>query len=53
MVSPFMNNSMLRNPANKNAGKLVTLSEFLEFAKAKAVMGILINIEVCSKEFKT
>ncbi|KAK7388347.1 hypothetical protein VNO78_23162 [Psophocarpus tetragonolobus] len=34
----------LRNPANKNKGKLVTLSEFLELAKAKAVPGILVNI---------
>lgn len=48
MASPFMNNSMLRNPANKNAGKLLTLAEFLEFAKAKVVIGILINIEVYS-----
>ncbi|KAL5547425.1 hypothetical protein UlMin_002656 [Ulmus minor] len=45
MVSPFGNNSLLRNPANKNAGKLFTLAEFLEFAKAKAVSGILINIK--------
>ncbi|XP_045787429.1 glycerophosphodiester phosphodiesterase GDPDL7-like [Trifolium pratense] len=34
-----------RNPADKNSGKFVTLSEFLELAKAKAVTGILINIE--------
>jgi len=37
-----------RNPANKNSGKFVLLSEFLELAKAKAVTGILINIEVIS-----
>ncbi|GMY35654.1 glycerophosphodiester phosphodiesterase GDPDL7-like [Fagus crenata] len=30
---------LLRNPAYTNAGNLVTLSEFLEFAKAKAVSG--------------
>ncbi|PQM42045.1 glycerophosphodiester phosphodiesterase GDPDL7 [Prunus yedoensis var. nudiflora] len=34
-----------RNPANKDVGKLVTLSDFLEFSKTKAVSGILINIE--------
>lgn len=46
MVSPFGNSSILRNPANKNLGKFMTLPEFLDFAKAKAVSGILINIEV-------
>ncbi|XP_062078342.1 glycerophosphodiester phosphodiesterase GDPDL7 [Humulus lupulus] len=45
LVSPFGNSSIVRNPANKNKGNFVTLSEFLEFAKAKAVSGILINIE--------
>ncbi|XP_028208238.1 glycerophosphodiester phosphodiesterase GDPDL6-like isoform X2 [Glycine soja] len=35
----------LRNPANKTSGKIVTLSEFLELAKAKAVPGILVNIQ--------
>ncbi|PIA45741.1 hypothetical protein AQUCO_01600175v1 [Aquilegia coerulea] len=34
-----------RNPANRNKGKFITLSEFLDLAKAKAVSGILINIE--------
>ncbi|XP_061990534.1 glycerophosphodiester phosphodiesterase GDPDL7-like isoform X1 [Rosa rugosa] len=36
---------LYRNPANKDAGKLVTLNEFLEFAKKKATTGILIDIE--------
>ncbi|TQD82884.1 hypothetical protein C1H46_031548 [Malus baccata] len=36
---------IVRNPANKDAGKLVTLKEFLEFAKQNAATGILINIE--------
>lgn len=46
IISPYGNNAgMLRNPSNKNAGKFVTLAEFLEFAKTKAVSGILINIE--------
>ncbi|KAL2587711.1 hypothetical protein GLYMA_13G155100v4 [Glycine max] len=35
----------LRNPANKTSGKFVTLSAFLELAKAKAVPGILVNIQ--------
>ncbi|KAL2929946.1 Glycerophosphodiester phosphodiesterase GDPDL7, partial [Bienertia sinuspersici] len=33
-----------RNPANKDKGKFLTLAEFLDFAKAKAVTGVLINI---------
>ncbi|EPS68532.1 hypothetical protein M569_06231, partial [Genlisea aurea] len=36
---------MVRNPANKNKGKFVTLVDFMELAKTKAVPGILINIE--------
>ncbi|KAJ4845616.1 hypothetical protein Tsubulata_005752 [Turnera subulata] len=44
---PFGRDSQIpRNPANKNKGKFVTLAEFLEFAKAKAVTGVLINIEL-------
>ncbi|KAK3032359.1 hypothetical protein RJ639_035410, partial [Escallonia herrerae] len=45
LVSPFSNSSLLRNPANKNKGKFVTLSEFLELAKTKATTGVLINID--------
>ncbi|XP_019441286.1 PREDICTED: glycerophosphodiester phosphodiesterase GDPDL7-like [Lupinus angustifolius] len=37
-------NDFQRNPAEKNSGKFVTLPEFLELAKAKAVTGILVNI---------
>ncbi|KAL6221568.1 hypothetical protein ACLB2K_004964 [Fragaria x ananassa] len=45
LKSPFGNSQGLyRNPANKDAGKLVTLTEFLELAKNKATTGILINI---------
>ncbi|OAY31786.2 hypothetical protein MANES_14G142100v8 [Manihot esculenta] len=44
--SPFgMQQKYPRNPAYKNAGKLVTLGQFLELAKTKAAYGILINIE--------
>ncbi|XP_057988059.1 glycerophosphodiester phosphodiesterase GDPDL6 [Hevea brasiliensis] len=44
--SPFANGDKYpRNPAYKNTGKFVTLAEFLEFAKAKAASGVLINIE--------
>ncbi|KAK7329963.1 hypothetical protein VNO77_24146 [Canavalia gladiata] len=35
----------LRNPANKTSGKFVTLQEFLDMAKTKAVPGILLNIQ--------
>ncbi|KAK3435657.1 hypothetical protein EUGRSUZ_C00368 [Eucalyptus grandis] len=46
LVSPFGSDAgFQRNPANKNKGKFVTLSEFLELAKSKAVSGVLINIE--------
>ncbi|KAL2338499.1 hypothetical protein Fmac_012945 [Flemingia macrophylla] len=34
---------LVRNPANKNSGKFVTLTEFLELAKTK--VGILIDIQ--------
>ncbi|CAK9183304.1 unnamed protein product [Ilex paraguariensis] len=45
ITSPDVQSSLQRNPANKNKGKFVTLSEFLELAKTKAVTGVLINIE--------
>ncbi|XP_060194695.1 glycerophosphodiester phosphodiesterase GDPDL6-like isoform X2 [Lycium barbarum] len=44
MFSEF-NGDLARDPARKNVGKFVTLSDFLEFAKEKAVPGVLINIE--------
>ncbi|AES92567.2 glycerophosphodiester phosphodiesterase GDPDL6 [Medicago truncatula] len=44
MVNPF-GNEFQRNPANKNNGKFVTLPEFLDLAKTKAVFGILIHIQ--------
>ncbi|CAN8248423.1 unnamed protein product [Cochlearia groenlandica] len=43
--SPFTSAGFQRNPANKNAGKFMTLVDFLEFSKTKAVAGVLINIE--------
>ncbi|XP_010453117.1 PREDICTED: glycerophosphodiester phosphodiesterase GDPDL6 [Camelina sativa] len=43
--NPFTSTGFLRNPANKNAGKFTTLVDFLEISKAKAVTGVLINIE--------
>ncbi|XP_011017989.1 PREDICTED: glycerophosphodiester phosphodiesterase GDPDL6-like [Populus euphratica] len=46
LTSPFESKGGLpRNPANKSKGKFLTLAEFLELAKVKAVTGILINIE--------
>ncbi|XP_050378151.1 glycerophosphodiester phosphodiesterase GDPDL6-like [Argentina anserina] len=44
--SPFgTKENLYRNPANKDVGKLVTLTEFLELAKKKATTGIMINIQ--------
>lgn len=49
IASPFSNGpDMLRNPANKSKGKLVTLADFLEFSQQKKVLGILISIKVRS-----
>ncbi|KAK4257526.1 hypothetical protein QN277_007103 [Acacia crassicarpa] len=45
IVSPYVKDGFQRNPIDQNSGKFVTLSEFLELAKAKAVSGILINIQ--------
>ncbi|KAF7838166.1 glycerophosphodiester phosphodiesterase GDPDL7-like [Senna tora] len=45
IVSPYAAGNFFRNPAYKNSGKFLTLPEFLEFAKAKAPTGILINIQ--------
>ncbi|XP_065851511.1 glycerophosphodiester phosphodiesterase GDPDL6-like [Euphorbia lathyris] len=46
LTSPLGDNNLFpRNPASKNAGKFVTLVEFLEVAKVKGASGILINIE--------
>ncbi|KAL8152472.1 hypothetical protein V2J09_010232 [Rumex salicifolius] len=44
LLTSFQQN-MPRNPAAKNLGKLVTLAEFLDIAKKRAIPGILINIE--------
>lgn len=45
LTSQTGENGLVRNPANKNKGKLVLLSEFLDFAKAKAVSGVMITIK--------
>ncbi|XP_038698467.1 glycerophosphodiester phosphodiesterase GDPDL7 [Tripterygium wilfordii] len=46
LASPFeTTQNLVRNPAAKNAGKLVTLAEFLDLAKTKAVSGIMIDIQ--------
>ncbi|KAK6942264.1 Glycerophosphodiester phosphodiesterase domain [Dillenia turbinata] len=45
ILSAFQEVGLQRNPANKNAGKLMTLADFLQLTKIKAVQGVLINIE--------
>ncbi|KAM5552144.1 hypothetical protein ABKV19_026817 [Rosa sericea] len=46
LQSPYgTKENVYRNPANKDAGKLVILNEFLEFAKEKETTGILIDIQ--------
>ncbi|XP_058114353.1 glycerophosphodiester phosphodiesterase GDPDL7-like [Magnolia sinica] len=45
LASPGAEAGILRNPASKNQGKFMTLADFLNFAKDKAVPGILINIQ--------
>ncbi|KAL0382947.1 UNVERIFIED_CONTAM: Glycerophosphodiester phosphodiesterase GDPDL7 [Sesamum calycinum] len=44
-IESTFENELSRNPANKNSGKIVNLSEFLELAKQKAVRGVYISIE--------
>lgn len=50
--SPFIAKvGISRNPANKNAGKFVTLDDFLKFSKEKAVTGVLVNIQAYAPFF--
>lgn len=47
IYNPFMEANLYRNPRFKNAGRIVSLSDFLAFAKnATSVSGVLIRIEV-------
>ncbi|KAI3775373.1 hypothetical protein L1987_49946 [Smallanthus sonchifolius] len=43
--NPFQSAGLLRNPKAKNAGKFLTLPEFLELAKKNSSTGILIGIQ--------
>lgn len=45
-IESFFEGELVRNPANKNSGKFVTLTEFLELAKTRTVPGVLISIKV-------
>lgn len=43
--NPFAKFRLFRNPAAKNEGKFMTLDDFLTFANATSVSGVLITIE--------
>ncbi|KAJ9557910.1 hypothetical protein OSB04_012524 [Centaurea solstitialis] len=43
--NPFQSAGLQRNPKMKNAGKFLTLLEFLEFANKNTVTGVLIGIQ--------
>ncbi|XP_077230985.1 glycerophosphodiester phosphodiesterase GDPDL7-like [Tasmannia lanceolata] len=45
LTSPILEAGLPRNPASKNQGKFMSLTDFLDFAKDKAVPGILINLQ--------
>lgn len=46
--SPESDYYIYRNPRNKNAGKFLKLSDFLDFAKGKDIGGVLLILEVIS-----
>lgn len=46
--SPDSDYYIYRNPRNKNAGKFLKLSDFLDFAKGKDIEGVLLILEVIS-----
>ncbi|KQJ93736.1 glycerophosphodiester phosphodiesterase GDPDL7 [Brachypodium distachyon] len=48
LIGPYAPVGLKRNPAVKNAGKFLTLTEFLDFAKTSNVSGIMIEIEHAS-----
>ncbi|KAK1295924.1 putative glycerophosphoryl diester phosphodiesterase 3 [Acorus calamus] len=43
--NPQYNYRLLRNPAYKNAGKFWSLSQFLNYAKGKSLVGVMLKIE--------
>ncbi|MQL84251.1 hypothetical protein Taro_016765, partial [Colocasia esculenta] len=43
--NPQLKYQLLRNPLYKNAGNFMTFTDFLAFAKDKAISGVLIGIE--------
>ena len=44
-IESFFEGELVRNPANRNNGNFVTLTEFLELAKTRTVPGVLISIK--------
>ncbi|CAM9003846.1 unnamed protein product [Rhodiola kirilowii] len=45
ILNPYPEYMLFRNPLSKNAGKLITLADFLAIANTSSVSGVLINIE--------
>ncbi|KAJ4981179.1 hypothetical protein NE237_032016 [Protea cynaroides] len=45
ILNPYMDYNLYRYPAHKNSGKLLSVDDFLSFAKTKPLSGVLIRVE--------